>query len=224
LISHKLPDDLQTKHKMQLSDERMLDIGSLQVQGKIDFADQKMSVVGGAIDERGVWAAKLQGGGTSATRSDDEEGGEPLLAKGMMSGAAAGAVQIEDVKGDTDFQLHKEVGLAGRSWAGVGDSPGVETGKKWVKGLSETETSGALLDKDHKAGLKHGGDLERVGKFWAAAEAESYKVVEDVKLAQSSNIWGERDAGLGGAAGDARVKLGEPGIDADHKLPGIEHK
>ena len=127
-----LPGDLQIKNELVLGNEKVSMIGhklpgDLQIKHKLESADERMAVIGGAPEEKSVWAAKLKGLGNDAVRFDDEEeGGDPLLAKGLMSGARTVAAKIDGVKGDKDFLLHKNVGLAEKSWAGVGAGPSDE--------------------------------------------------------------------------------------------------
>jgi len=179
-ISHKLPGDLQVKHEVQLGDERVSQLShklpgevlvkmdkDMQVQGKIDFADQRMSVVGGAPDERGVWESKLQGGDEAALKIDDVKGhknfeykewikGGQEIAEGKHRKVEAGLASGDGIKEDVANLLKSSVKLdqAGRSWAGVG----------------------ATVQHD-------------------AVEGKHVKMAENLGMAPTKNIWGDRIAG-----------------------------
>ena len=197
-ISHKLPGDLQVKHEVQLGDERVSQLShklpgevlvkmdkDMQVQGKIDFADQRMSVVGGAPDERGVWESKLQGGDEAALKIDDVKGhknfeykewikGGQEIAEGKHRKVEAGLASGDGIKEDVANLLKSSVKLdqAGRSWAGVG----------------------ATVQHD-------------------AVEGKHVKMAENLGMAPTKNIWGDRIAGESAGESVEGVQ-----IKGEHKL------
>jgi len=197
-ISHKLPGDLQVKHEVQLGDERVSQLShklpgevlvkmdkDMQVQGKIDFADQRMSVVGGAPDERGVWESKLQGGDEAALKIDDVKGhknfeykewikGGQEIAEGKHRKVEAGLASGDGIKEDVANLLKSSVKLdqAGRSWAGVG----------------------ATVQHD-------------------AVEGKHVKMAENLGMAPTKNIWGDRIAGESASESVDGVQ-----IKGEHKL------
>ncbi|MBP7297509.1 MAG: hypothetical protein KBB56_15725 [Acidobacteria bacterium] len=197
-ISHKLPGDLQVKHEVQLGDERVSQLShklpgevlvkmdkDMQVQGKIDFADQRMSVVGGAPDERGVWESKLQGGDEAALKIDDVKGhknfeykewikGGQEIAEGKHRKVEAGLASGDGIKEDVANLLKSSVKLdqAGRSWAGVG----------------------ATVQHD-------------------AVEGKHVKMAENLGMAPTKNIWGDRIAGESAGESVDGVQ-----IKGEHKL------
>ncbi|HOT01041.1 MAG TPA: hypothetical protein PLY66_08545 [Acidobacteriota bacterium] len=177
MIGHKLPGDLQIKHKLELGDELTAQTqhklpGDLQIKHKLESADERITSGGNALDQRGVWESKLQGG--------DEA-----------------ALKIDDVKGHKNFEY-----------------------KEWIKGGQETAegkhvkvevglASGDGVKEDVANLVKSSVKLDQAGKSWAgvgatvkhdAVEGKHVKMAENLGMAPTKNIWGERMAGE--SAGD----------------------
>ncbi|NLI46670.1 MAG: hypothetical protein GX414_06135 [Acidobacteria bacterium] len=176
-VTIKLPGDLQIKHKLELGDELTAQTqhklpGDLQIKHKLESADERITSGGNALDQRGVWESKLQGG--------DEA-----------------ALKIDDVKGHKNFEY-----------------------KEWIKGGQETAegkhvkvevglASGDGVKEDVANLVKSSVKLDQAGKSWAgvgatlkhdAVEGKHVKMAENLGMAPTKNIWGERMAGE--SAGD----------------------
>ncbi|HOB54512.1 MAG TPA: hypothetical protein PK176_13345 [Acidobacteriota bacterium] len=183
LISHRLPGGPQVKQEVQLGDERVSQLSNelpgevlvkmdkdMQVQGKVKFADERM--IAGALDERSVWAAKLQGG--------DEA-----------------ALKIDDVKGHENFEY--------KEWIKGGQE--IAEGKHWK--VEAGLASGDGIKEDVANLVKSSVKLDQAGKSWAgvgatvkhdAVEGKHVKMAENLGMAPTKNIWGDRIAGE--SAGD----------------------
>lgn len=189
-ISHKLPGDLQVKNELMLGNEKVSMIGhklpgDIQIKHKLESADERMSVVGGAPDERGVWESKLQGG--------DEA-----------------ALKIDDVKGHKNFEY--------KEWIKGGQEIAEGKHRKVEAGLA----SGDGIKEDVANLLKSSVKLDQAGRSWAgvgatvqhdAVEGKHVKMAENLGMAPTKNIWGDRIAGESAGESVDGVQ-----IKGEHKL------
>ncbi|HNU01863.1 MAG TPA: hypothetical protein PKM55_14345 [Acidobacteriota bacterium] len=189
-MSHKLPGDLQVKNELMLGNEKVSMIGQklpgdLQIKHKLESADERVTSGGSALDERGVWESKLQGG--------DEA-----------------ALKIDDVKGHKNFEY--------KEWIKGGQEIAEGKHVKVEAGLA----SGDGIKEDVANLLKSSVKLDQAGRSWAgvgatvkddAVEAKHVKMAENLGMAPTKNIWGERMAGE--SAGDP---LAGVQLKGEHRL------
>ena len=215
-------DNLQFTNVTELKSEAVFDkdhkhkvsIG-LQAQNKLLFADAKMSMIGqklhgeseAKLDKDLLVRERLGHAGEAVSQLSEKLPGESmkkfdkdLLVRDKVKLANEAAITMSrsesQITGGAAGVWEAKLQGDGHSAAGIDDVKGhksVSTHKNL--GQIGPESSGAQFDKDHKA----------------------FAVSENLGLAQSQNIWGERSAGEGSSKRPAHLDGAAKGIIIDNK-------